>query len=146
MAPSLVPSTGRRSTYGGCVNFEKVVFGFFVLLAATLNLGYVTGDISDPDLHNSYELYAALVVNLVAAVLKLGDRTHVGAVHLAASLVSCLQLLAATAVWVWIDQGRDAPIDAHAMSSVVSLAIGALLANLVSLVILVVETVNYRGR
>ena len=34
------------------MNLEKVVFGFFVLLAATLNFGYVTGDIGNPDLHN----------------------------------------------------------------------------------------------
>jgi hypothetical protein len=30
------------------VNLEKVIFGFFVLLAATLNFGFVIGDISDP--------------------------------------------------------------------------------------------------
>ena len=30
------------------MNFEKVVFGFFVLLAATLNFGFFLGDIDDP--------------------------------------------------------------------------------------------------
>ena len=45
------------------MNLEKVVFGFFVLLAATLNFGFFVGDISDPTLHNVYELYAAVVVN-----------------------------------------------------------------------------------
>ncbi|WP_462419012.1 DUF6394 family protein [Kytococcus sp. Marseille-QA3725] len=128
------------------MNFEKVVFGFFVLLAATLNFGYVAGDIGNPAFHNSYELYAAVVVNLVAAILKLGDRTHVGAVQFAASLVSCLQLLAAAAVWVLVSQTGSEVVTTHEMSSVVSLAVGSLLANLVSLVILVVETVNYRGR
>jgi hypothetical protein len=48
------------------MNLEKVVFGFFVLLAATLNFGFFIGDIGDPELHNSYELYAAVVVNLIA--------------------------------------------------------------------------------
>jgi hypothetical protein len=57
------------------VNLEKVVFGFFVLLAATLNFGFFIGDISDPELHNPYELFAAVVVNLIALVLKFGDRT-----------------------------------------------------------------------
>ncbi|SNC73713.1 hypothetical protein SAMN05445756_2106 [Kytococcus aerolatus] len=128
------------------VNFEKVVFGFFVLLAATMNFGYVLGDIGDPAMHNSYELYVAVLVNVVAAVLKLGDRTHVGAVHLAASLVACLQLGAASVMWVLIEQTGDAAPSTHEMASVVSVAAGALLANLVSLVILVVETVNYRGR
>ena len=65
------------------MNLEKVVFGFFVLLAATLNFGYVTGDIGNPDLHNVAELYAAVVVNIVATILKFGDRTQMGAMHLA---------------------------------------------------------------
>ena len=38
--------------HGGRVNLEKVVFGFFVLLAATLNFGFFVGDLSDPALHN----------------------------------------------------------------------------------------------
>ena len=30
------------------MNLEKVVFGFFILLAATLNFGFVYGDMTDP--------------------------------------------------------------------------------------------------
>jgi hypothetical protein len=81
------------------MNLEKVVFGFFVLLAATLNFGFFIGDIDDPALHNSYELNAAVVVNLIATVLKSGDRTQIGAVHLSTSLVADLQLLAAAFAW-----------------------------------------------
>ncbi len=83
------------------MNLEKVVFGFFVLFAATLNFGFFIGDLGDPpELHNSYELYAAVVVNLIATVLKFGDRTQIGgAVHLATSLVADLQLIAAALVW-----------------------------------------------
>ena len=47
------------------MNLEKVVFGFFVTLAATLNFGFFIGDISDPSLHNVYELFAAVVAALV---------------------------------------------------------------------------------
>ena len=66
-------------------------------MAATLNFGFFIGDIGDSALHNSYELYAAVVVNLIATVLKFGDRTQIGAVHLAqTSLVADLQLIAAT--------------------------------------------------
>ena len=43
---------------GGSMNLEKVIFGFFVLLAAALNLGFFIGDIANPELHNIYELYA----------------------------------------------------------------------------------------
>ena len=126
------------------MNLEKVIFGFFVLLAATLNFGFFIGDIADPSLHNEYELFAAVVVNLIATVLKFGDRTQIGAVHLATSLVADLQLIAACVVWVWAAEVAAAGITAESTASVVSLSGGALLANVVSLVLLVVETSSFR--
>jgi Ca2+/H+ antiporter, TMEM165/GDT1 family len=126
------------------VNLEKVVFGFFILLAATLNFGFVYGDIADPLHHNAWEFYAALVVNLIATVLKFGDRTQVGAIHLATSLVALIQLVAAALVWFFAPAGADGLVSAHAMAGIVSLAAGALLANLVSVTILIAETVLQR--
>ena len=125
------------------MNLEKVVFGFFVLLAATLNFGFFIGDIGDPALHNIYELFAALAVSLIATVLKFGDRTQIGAVHLATSLVADLQLVAAALVWVWGNEISAAGMTAEHTASMVSLSGGALLANLVSVVLLVVETVTF---
>jgi hypothetical protein len=121
-----------------------VVFGFFVLLAATLNFGFFIGDISNPELHNIFELFAALAVSLIATVLKFGDRTQLGAVHLATSLVADLQLFAAGLVWVFADQVTGHGLTASATASVVSLSGGALLANIVSVVLLVSETVTFR--
>ncbi|OBF93729.1 hypothetical protein A5790_10895 [Mycobacterium sp. 852002-51152_SCH6134967] len=128
------------------MNLEKVVFGFFVVLAATLNFGFFVGDISDPEVHNVYELFAAVIVNLIATVLKFGDRTQIGAVHLATSLVAVLQLIAAAAVWVWATQVSADGLNAAHTASMVSLSGGALLANLVSVVLLLVETSSFRRR
>jgi hypothetical protein len=128
------------------VNLEKVVFGFFVLLAATLNFGFFLGDIDDPELHNSYELYAAVVVNLIATVLKFGDRTQIGAVHLATSLVADLQLISAALVWGYFSYVADEGVTREATAAVVSLSGGALMANIVSVVLLVVETVSFHRR
>lgn len=128
------------------VNLEKVVFGFFVLLAATLNLGFFVGDMSNPMLHNVVELYAAVIVNIIATVLKFGDRTQVGAIHLATSLVADIQLIAAAVVWIWATQVSNVPLAGSPMASIVSLSGGALLANVVSVVLLVVETVSFRRR
>ena len=125
------------------MNLEKVIFGFFVLLAATLNFGFFLGDIGNPELHSVYELFAALAVSLIATVLKFGDRTQIGAVHLATSLVADLQLIAASVVWVWTSEISAAGITTESTASVVSLSGGALLANLVSVVLLVVETVTF---
>ena len=126
------------------MNLAQVLFGFFVLLAATLNLGFFVGDISDPAVHNEYELFAAVLINLIATVLKFGDRTQLGAVHLATSLVADLQLIAATLVWVYASQISSEGLTAEATATVVSLSGGALLANLVSVGLLVSETVSFR--
>jgi Ca2+/H+ antiporter, TMEM165/GDT1 family len=126
------------------MNLEKVIFGFFILLAATLNFGFVYGELDDPLHHNHWEFYAALVVNLVATVLKFGDRTHVGAIHLAASLVALIQLVAAALVWFFSPAGPDGLVSGHAMAGIVSLAAGALLANVVSVTILIAETTLQR--
>lgn len=125
------------------MNLEKVIFGFFVVLAATLNFGFVIGDISDPDMHNAYELFAAIVINLIATILKFGDRTQLGAVHLATSLVASLQLIIAGAYWVLAAQSGMSGGD---MASVVSFAAGALMANVVSVILLISETISFQRR
>ena len=126
------------------MNLEKVVFGFFVLLAATINFGFFIGDIDDPAVRNVYELFAALVVSLIATVLKFGDRTQIGAVHLATSLVADLQLVAATITWAWAVHVSADGLTEVTTASMVSLSGGALLANVVSVVLLVIETVSFQ--
>lgn len=126
------------------MNLEKVIFGFFILLAATLNFGFFVGDIDVVHQHHVFELFAAIVVNLIATVLKFGDRTQIGAIHLATSLVADLQLIAAAVVWAYVVYVSGVGLTPETMSSVVSLSGGALLANIVSVVILIAETVMMR--
>lgn len=123
------------------MNTEKVVFGFFVLLALTLNFGFVLGDPSNPAHHHPFELFAALTVSLIATLLKFGERTQVGALLLAASLVADLQLIAAALLWgISIHVLGDGTTSPETMASIVSLAAGALLANVVSVTLLIIET------
>lgn len=126
------------------MNLEKVIFGFFILLAATLNFGFFVGEIDNPAHHDVYELFAALVVSLIATVLKFGDRTQIGAVHLSTSLVADLQLIAAAMMWGYAAHISGAGLTPEATASVVSLSGGALLANLVSVTILIAETIMQR--
>jgi Ca2+/H+ antiporter, TMEM165/GDT1 family len=126
------------------MNLEKVVFGFFIILALTLNFGFVLGQIDNPAHHNVYELFAAVVVNLIATVLKFGDRTQTGALLLATSLVAVLQLAAASAVWAYATQVSATGMDAMFMASIVSLAAGAMIANVISVVLLITDTVALR--
>ncbi len=126
------------------MNTEKVLFAFFILLALTLNFGFFIGDLSNPAHHNAYELFAAVVVNLIATLMKFGDRSHVGTVLLASSLVANLQLIAACIVWGVVVYGMGEALGDSSTASIVSLSGGALLANIVSVTILTAETIVQR--
>ena len=126
------------------MNSEKVVFGFFIVLALTLNFGFFIGDIDNINHHNEFELFAALIVSLIATVLKFGDRTHLGAVFLATSLVADLQLALAALVWGYSAHISASGMDTEAVVAVVSFSGGALLANIISVVLLVAETMTVR--
>ena len=126
------------------MNFEKVVFGFFIVLALTLNFGFFLGDIDNPDHHDAMELGAALAVSLIATVIKFGDRSQMGAVLLATSLVADLQLLIAALFWAYAANIADFGVTSEILASIVSLSGGALLANLVSVTLLVAETITIR--
>lgn len=126
------------------MNPEKVVFGFFIVLALTLNFGFFVGELDNPNHHHAWELFAVVVVNMIATVLKFGDRSQIGAVLLSTSLVAMLQLLAATLLWTFSVYATDAGLTPSVMASVVSLSGGAMIANVVSVVLLVIETVMVR--
>lgn len=126
------------------MNSEKVVFAFFMVLALTLNFGFFVGEMTDPEHHNVYELFAAIVVSLISTILKVGDRTHIGSVFLATSLVADLQLIAAAVVWGLTVNVFSEPLSGHALATVVSLSGGALLANFISVILLVADTVSVR--
>ena len=126
------------------MNLEKVVFGFFIVLALTLNFGFFIGEIENPAHHNVYELFGVIIVNLVATGLKFGDRSQIGAILLATSLVADLQLVAAAIYWTVAVHIAETGLTPDVMASIISLAGGALLANVISTVILVTETLMTR--
>ena len=126
------------------MNFEKVVFAFFVLLALSLNFAFFHGDPTDATQHHVYELYAAIIVSLIATLMKIGDRSQVGSVLLATSLVADLLLITASIVWAVAIQVYNMELQGSVMSTIVSLSGGALWANAISVVLLVIETIIAR--
>ncbi len=122
---------------------ERVLFAFVIVLALTLNVGFIVGDIANIQYHNVYELFAAIVVSLIATVMKFGDRSPLGSTMLATSLIADLQLIAAAVAWGLYSQA-GAELGVHQTVTVVSLAIGAAVANVVSVVLLIIEMANLR--
>ena len=126
------------------MNLERVIFGFFIILSLTFNFVFVMGDIDDRSHHNVWILTIAILVNLIATGLKLGDRSQAGALLLAASLVADLLLISARVLWIIAQSDTPLGPSPESMASIVSLAGGALLANIVSVVILIGDTLMSR--
>ena len=126
------------------MNFEKVIFGFFIILALTLNFGFVTGEVDDPSHHNVIEFFLVVIVNIIATGLKLGDRSQVGALLLASSLVAVLQLIAASVVWAFAVHVSGDGMTASSMVIIVSLSGGAMVANIISVTIVVADALMLR--
>jgi hypothetical protein len=115
------------------MNLDKVMSGFFIILALTLNFGFFYGDPTNLTHHNRFELFAAILINLIATVYKLGDKTHLGAVLLATSLVADIQLIAAASVWAL--GAYVTGMNEETIIVIISLSGGALVANFVSVIL-----------
>jgi len=126
------------------MNSEKVLFSFFMILALTLNFGFFIGEMDDPQHHNVYELFAVIVVNLIATILKFGDRSRLGPMLLATSLVALAQLISAAIVWTFAIHVHETGLTPSIMVTIVSLSGGAVLANIISVMLLMIETTMLR--
>ena len=123
------------------MSMDKIVSGFFFILAMTLNFGFFYGNPTVIAEHSSFELFAAIVINIIATVLKLGDKTQLGSVLLATSLVADIQLIASATVWsfgIYVTNGMNV----ETVTAIVSLSGGALLANVVSVILFVGDTLK----
>jgi uncharacterized membrane protein len=123
------------------MNLQKVISGFFFILAMTLNFGFFYGN---PEIlleHSKYELFAAIIINLIATILKFGDKTQVGSVLLATSLVADIQLIASASLWAYGLYGLGS-MNVEISTAIISLSGGALLANITSVVIFVGDTLK----
>jgi hypothetical protein len=126
------------------MNSEKVLFSFFMILALTLNFGFFIGEMDDPEHHNVYELFAVIIVNLIATILKFGDRSRLGPMLLATSLVALVQLISAALVWTYAVHIQETELTGSTVVLIVSLSGGAVLANIISVILLMIETTMLR--
>ncbi|PCI07107.1 MAG: hypothetical protein COB77_05465 [Gammaproteobacteria bacterium] len=126
------------------MNLEKVIFSFFMILALTLNFGFFYGEIDDPAHHNVYEFFAVIVVNLIATLMKFGDKSHMGAMLLATSLVAMVQLIAGSIVWTFAVHIHQTGLTPSTVSTIVALSGGAMLANIISVILLMIEASMFR--
>ncbi len=109
------------------MDWGKVIYIFFALMSLTTTAGFLYD-------HNVIALFIAASVNLISTVLKIGVRNILSAELLACSLVADLHLIPA---FIATQVGSN-------MSTVIALAIGAIIANIFSLALVVVESFKTR--
>ena len=107
----------------------------------TINFGFFYGDPADLQYHSAYELFAAIVINLIATIMKLGDKTQLGSVLLATSLVADIQLIASATIWAITHYIGDG-MNMESTVAVISLSGGALMANIISVLLFIGDTLK----
>ncbi len=115
-----------------------------MILALTLNFGFFYGEIDNAAHHNVYELFAVVVVNLIATIMKFGDKSQMGAMLLATSLVAMVQLVGASLIWVFAEHIHDTGLTPSVVATIVALSGGAMLANIISVILLMIEVSMFK--
>jgi hypothetical protein len=105
------------------MDWGKVIYIFFSLMSLTTTAGFLY------DQH-SVALFLAAGVNIISTILKIGVRNLMSAELLASSLVADLHLVPAFIVFTFTSNNDLA----------VSLAIGAVVANIFSVVLSLIES------
>ncbi len=105
------------------MNFKKIFNHFFILMALTTNISFLIYP-------HPIEIVITVFANLTATILKIGESRALSTELLATSLVADLHLI--PAIFVFFLGNVDEAI---------SLAYGALAANIVSVILFVIETI-----
>lgn len=121
------------------MNFKEILSGIFIFLSLTLNFDFVYGEFDKFSHHSIYVLYFAIVVNIIGTILKIGDRTKIGSILVATSIVALIQLVFAGIIWSYYENFSTGVSDEN-IFNVISMASGALVANFLSVMILIIDT------
>lgn len=107
------------------MDWGKVVFIFFILMSLTSTVGFLYEQ-------NSVMLFIAAGVNMLSTILKIGVKSFMSAELMAASLVADLHLIPS---FIYLQVFSNNHV-------AVALAIGALVANIVSIIFVAIESIK----
>jgi len=109
------------------MDWGKVIYIFFALMSLTTTVGFLYE-------HHEVALFIAASINLISTLLKIGVKNILSAELFASSLVADLHLIPAFLFLVVANNDVMA----------ISLAIGAVVANLFSLALVLIEALKTR--
>jgi hypothetical protein len=105
------------------MDWGKVIYIFFALMSLTTTAGFLYE-------HNEFALFVAASINVISTFLKIGIKNMLSAELFASSLVADLHLVPA---FIILETSNN-------INVVIALAIGAIIANLFSLILVLVES------
>ena len=111
------------------MDWGKVTYIFFSLMSLTTTAGFIY----EP---NAVALFIAAGVNVISTILKLGVKNLLAAELLASSLVADLHLIPAFMVLTFM----------HDLELAISLAIGAVVANMFSIALALIESAKSQDK
>ncbi len=109
------------------MNWGKVSYIFFALMSLTTTAGFLYED-------NATSLFVAASINVVSTLLKIGVKNILSAEMFASSLVADLHLIPA---FIFFEIYND-------RTAAMAMAIGAVVANLFSMALVIVEAAKTR--
>ena len=107
------------------MDWGKVIFIFFILMSLTSTVGFLYEQ-------NAIMLFIAAGVNMLSTILKIGVKSYMSAELMAASLVADLHLIPAF-IYLQVFDGSHVAV---------ALAIGAFVANIVSIIFVAIESIK----
>lgn len=126
------------------MDLSKVGYGFLIILTLTLNFSFFLGDYDNTEHHQFLLLVAAACLNIISVYFifqdslnaKEQDKSNGREILFASGLVAALQLCLAIVVWVFLaDFEPTEPL----IIWIISLSGGALMANLITTCVFVLE-------
>ena len=109
------------------MDWGKVVYIFFALMSLTTTVGFLYD-------HNVIALFIAASINLISTLLKIGIKNVLAAELFASSLVADLHLIPA---FLYAQL-------AHNMEAAIAMAIGGVVANIFSMILVLIESSKIR--
>jgi hypothetical protein len=107
------------------MDWGKVIYIFFALMSLTTTVGFLYEQ-------NEVALFVAASINLISTLLKIGVKNILSAELFASSLVADLHLIPA---FLFMQLSGNVPM-------AISLAIGAIVANMFSLALVLIEALK----
>jgi hypothetical protein len=125
------------------MDLKSIASSFIIFAALALNIEFILGNSTSLELHNINILFFAIVFNIISTINKLGETNNIGNLIISSSILSVIQLVVAASLWFYYSQSVTGLTELN-IEKIVNVAIGALIFNFLSVIMLIIQTFNLR--